>query len=130
MHLKKQGSEHSLKRSFVESLRQAESEVKVAGWVYHLRVLAKTTFVVLKDCTGVIQCVMPTNLDSNLGNLSLRLDDCIEVEGILKSEARSKSGFELHIRRIRRLNETTTVFPFNSSSEIEPISRGLRGFAA
>lgn len=119
MHQKKQSEKHSLKRSFVKSLTASEGEVKVAGWVYHLRVLAKTTFIVLKDCTGVIQCVMPTDLDPNL---HLRLDDCIEVEGVLRNEPRSKTGFELHVRRVEKLNETTAVFPFNSSSEIESTS--------
>ncbi len=119
MHQQNQSEIHSLKRSFVKNLAAIEGEVKVAGWVYHLRVLAKTTFIVLKDCTGVVQCVMPTNLNSNL---HLRLDDTVEIVGILKIEARSKLGFELHIRRVTKLNESAATFPFNSNSDISLLS--------
>jgi nondiscriminating aspartyl-tRNA synthetase len=31
--------------------------VLLRGWVYRLRVLASTTFIVLRDCTGEAQCV-------------------------------------------------------------------------
>jgi len=129
VHQKQRSGTHSLKRSFVKSLTVSGDEVKVAGWIYHLRVLAKTTFIVLKDCTGAIQCVMPTDLnmnaDADLNSYPyphLRLDDCIEVEGFLKTEPRAKAGFELHVSRIRKLNESTEIYPFNSSSNIDVIS--------
>ena len=111
MHQNERSEKHSLTRSFVKNIAATEGKVKLAGWIYHLRVLAKTTFIVIKDCTGVMQCVMPTDLNPDV---HLRLDDCIEVEGIVKAEPRSKSGFELHISKITKLNETSAIFPFNS----------------
>lgn len=119
MHQKSASEKHSLKRSFVKNLTAPETKVKVAGWVYHLRVLAKTTFIVLKDGTGMVQCVMPTNL---IPDFHLKLDECIEVEGILKPEARAKAGYELHVMAIRRLNEIADIFPFQSSSNLEILS--------
>ena len=123
MHQEEQSEKHSHQRSFIKSLPPVESQVKVAGWVYHLRVLSKTTFIVLKDCTGMIQCVMPTDPNRNL---HLRLDDCVEIEGILRAEPRSKLGIELQVTKLTKLNETANLFPFNSSSEIEAISSEIQ----
>lgn len=109
------------KRSFVCELPQTtEKTVTIAGWVYHLRILSKTTFLVIKDSTGTIQCVMPTDLNSDL---HLRLDDCVEINGNLNSDARSKNGIELHVTSIRKLSESSLgQLPFNSSSEIKELS--------
>jgi nondiscriminating aspartyl-tRNA synthetase len=30
-------------------------EVLLRGWVYRLRVLARTTFIILRDCSGEVQ---------------------------------------------------------------------------
>ena len=40
-------------RALIHSLGQfIDQEVLLRGWVYRLRVLAKTTFIVIKDCSG------------------------------------------------------------------------------
>ena len=33
------------------------SHVLLRGWVFRLRVLAKTTFIIIRDCSGDVQCV-------------------------------------------------------------------------
>jgi nondiscriminating aspartyl-tRNA synthetase len=121
VHQVQRSENHSLQRSFIKSLTAHGSEVKLAGWIYHLRVLSKTTFVVLKDCTGMIQCVMPTDLTERLG-LQLRVDDCVEVEGILMAEPRAKLGFELHVRSLKILSESAATLPFHSSGELDKVS--------
>ena len=121
VHQSNESEEHSLQRSFAKSLEASGQEVKVAGWIYHLRVLAKTTFVVLKDCTGLVQCVMATELAANL-----RLEDCVEFVGILKVEPRAKAGFELHVRSARKLSESVATLPFNSASSLENVSAESR----
>jgi nondiscriminating aspartyl-tRNA synthetase len=46
------------RRVFIESLSDfVQQEVVLRGWVCRMRVLGKTTFVVLKDCSGEVQCV-------------------------------------------------------------------------
>jgi len=48
-------------RVFIENIGETvPGEVRLKGWVYRLRVLGKTTFVILRDCTGEVQCVIAT----------------------------------------------------------------------
>jgi len=57
--------------------------------VYRLRVLAKTTFIIVKDCSGEAQCVAATG---SLAHLSLKLDDVIEVRGQARADERARHG--------------------------------------
>jgi nondiscriminating aspartyl-tRNA synthetase len=113
-------------RSFIGEITPVQGQtISICGWIYYLRVLAQTTFIVVKDCTGILQCVMPTNLNNQ--DLHLRLDDCVEINGHVNMDPRSQCGFELHVTAIRKLSESSqTQLPFNSSSQVEKISSELQ----
>ncbi|GAA6621528.1 aspartate--tRNA(Asn) ligase [Scytonema sp. NUACC26] len=106
-------------RVLIASLHPSLSEqVLIRGWIYRLRELAKTTFIVLKDCSGEIQCVAdPTNTRS----LLLKLDEPLEIKGWVKPDSRSRSGFEIEVTDIRVLNRVSHLLPFNCSSDISEI---------
>src|SRR5262245_57614373 len=110
----------SLKRTFVAGLRdRAGQTVLVRGWVFRLRVLAKTTFIVVRDCTGDAQCVAASD---SLRALRLKLDDAIEVEGEIRLDERARGGFEIDVRRAVVLNRAAQVLPFNASSDVSVVS--------
>lgn len=112
-------------RSFIGEIQPVQGQtICISGWIYHLRVLTKTTFLVIKDSTGILQCVMPTDLNNDE---HLRLDDCVEINGNLNLEPRAKVGFELHVTSIRKLSESSLKqLPFNASSEVSGISSELQ----
>lgn len=95
-------------------------EIVLRGWVHRLRSLAKTTFVVLKDCSGSIQCVASTE---SLKNIPLKLDDAIEVVGKARKDERSKTGFEFNVLSIKMLGESSAILPFNSSSDLSEVGQ-------
>jgi nondiscriminating aspartyl-tRNA synthetase len=108
-------------RALIHSLGQRiDREVLLRGWVYRLRVLAKTTFIVIRDCSGEAQCVAGSDL---LKDLHLKLDDCVEIHGRVRADARSKSGYEVDVVRVVMLNPSSTGLPFNSSSNIEAVGQ-------
>jgi nondiscriminating aspartyl-tRNA synthetase len=108
-------------RALIHSLGQfIDQETLIRGWVHRLRVLARTTFVVIRDCSGEAQCVAGSDL---LKDLHLKLDDCVEVYGRIRADHRSRSGYEVDIIRVRVLNRSSTGLPFNSSSRIESVGQ-------
>jgi nondiscriminating aspartyl-tRNA synthetase len=114
----------SFPRTFVADLNAKVGEsILIRGWVYRLRVLAKTTFVVLKDCSGEAQCVAATE---SLHDLRLKLDDAIEVRGTVRADERAKAGFEIDILAATILNRTANALPFNSSSDIQHVSAEIK----
>jgi nondiscriminating aspartyl-tRNA synthetase len=106
----------SVSRTFIASLAVKTGEsVVLRGWISRLRVLAKTTFIILKDCSGEAQCVGTTE---SLHSLKLKLDDALEIRGVVRPDARARSGFEVDIQAAAVLNHAAGILPFNSSSEI------------
>ena len=108
-------------RALVHSLGQLiGQEVLLRGWVYRLRVLAKTTFIVIRDCSGDAQCVAESDL---LKDLHLKLDDCVEIQGRVRADHRARSGYEVDVIRVKALSRSATGLPFNSSSNIESVGQ-------
>ena len=112
-----------LRRSFIADLSDLPERAVIRGWVYRLRVLANTTFIIVRDCSGEAQCVAATG---TLNHLALKLDDVVEVEGGVRVEPRAKAGFEIDILRITILNPCAAGLPFNASSDVSRVSPELR----
>jgi nondiscriminating aspartyl-tRNA synthetase len=109
----------SLKRTLIGSLQSAGTDqVLIRGWVYRLRELSRTTFVIVKDCSGSIQCVADPALAKKT---ELRLEEPIEVIGRLRKDERAASGFEIEVEEINRLNEVEGLLPFYSASDLTDV---------
>ena len=106
-------------RTLVSALPQSiGSEVRLYGWVHRLRVLSRTTFIVLRDHTGDVQCVADPKL---LDSLALKLDDVILLHGKVRAETRSRSGFEVDVLHVEIINPSGHMLPFNASSDTTAI---------
>jgi nondiscriminating aspartyl-tRNA synthetase len=109
----------AVRRVFIQDLKQCPAEeALIRGWIYRLRSLAKTTFIILRDCSGEVQCVASSE---SLKDLHLKVDDTIEIRGRMRLDPRSKYGFEIDITQARVLGRAANNLPFNSSSNIEPV---------
>lgn len=110
-----------MKRVFVTQLPELLGQkTKICGWVHRYRPLAKTAFIVLKDCTGTVQCVAAPD---RVNNLALKLDDAVEITGSARAEPRSKQGYEFDIDEVRVLNRSGHNLPFNASSDISAVGQ-------
>lgn len=110
-----------MKRVFVTQLPELLGQkVKIGGWVHRYRPLAKTAFIVLKDCTGTVQCVAAPD---KVNSLALKLDDVVEIIGSARAEPRSKQGYEFDIAEVRVLNRSGHNLPFNASSDISGVGQ-------
>lgn len=92
--------------------------VRLRGWVCRLRVLSTTTFLILHDCTAEVQCVFATG---RFAELNLRLDDAMEVVGIVRQDSRAKLGYEVDVESMCVLNPVSESLPFNSSGKVSAV---------
>jgi nondiscriminating aspartyl-tRNA synthetase len=113
----------SIPRVLLSDLSDSISQtVIVRGWVYRIRELAKTTFIIVRDCTGEAQCVaVPGSL-----TVRPRLDDAVEIRGRVRADNRSKSGVEIDVDTATVLNPAAAVLPFNASSDIADVSAEIK----
>ena len=110
-----------MKRCLIASIvKNIGSEVLIRGWVLQLRVCAKTTFIVVKDCSGTVQCVAATTM---ITNHHIKLDDAIAIIGVVREEQRSKVGYEVDVLSLVVLNPCAHILPFNSSTDLSNVGQ-------
>lgn len=68
-----------MQRSYVSEIK-AGNEVTLKGWVHELRLMSKMAFVLLRDSSGIVQCVVK---DKNVSDLTL--ESVVEIKGKAKS---------------------------------------------
>jgi aspartyl/asparaginyl-tRNA synthetase len=107
-------------RVFIETVPSfVQQEIAVRGWVSRIRILGKTVFVVLKDCSGEVQCVAAPE---SVAEHHLKLEDTVEIVGRVRQEARAKLGYELDISRVRVLSRSGQRLPFTSFSNLDSVN--------
>ena len=71
-----------MERTLIKDLKSGK-EVLLKGWVYEIRVLAKLGFILFRDRTGIVQCVVQGGLLSKLSELTL--ESAVEIKGKTKT---------------------------------------------
>ena len=92
-------------------------EVKINGWVYNTRSVGKIWFLILRDGSGLLQCVVVNGeCDSESFNLEqdLNQEDSVTITGLIKKEPRAVGGFELSVKAISIVNHTTNEYPISN----------------
>ena len=92
-------------------------EVKINGWVYNRRSVGKIWFLILRDGSGLLQCVVVNGeCDSKSFNLeqNLNQEDYVTITGLVKEEPRAVGGFELSVKTISIVNHTTNEYPISN----------------
>ena len=80
-----------MKRSYVSELKTGQS-VLLKGWVYEFRDLSKMKFLLLRDSTGTVQCIIK---DSKVSVSNLTLESVVEIQGKVK-KAKVNAEFARH----------------------------------
>jgi nondiscriminating aspartyl-tRNA synthetase len=110
----------AIPRTFVAELpRVTGSPVAIRGWVVRFRTLAKTTFVIVRDCTGQAQCVAAT---ASLHGSRPKIDDAVEIQGTIRLDERAPGGLEIDITHATVLNHAAHQLPFTSSSDVSAVA--------
>lgn len=78
-------------------------EVELKGWVYNMRSSGSIKFLLIRDGTGIIQCVATTDdTDEDSFNKidNLNQESSVIVSGIVREDKRSPVGFELNLKEL------------------------------
>ncbi len=81
-------------------------EVTLKGWVYNIRSSGKILFILMRDGTGIIQCIVErSSVGDELFEQVSRLtqESCIEAQGDVREDSRSPGGYELGILGLKVL---------------------------
>jgi len=82
-----------------EALKKDLTNVHLRGWVYRQRASNKFVFIVLRDESDIIQCVISKSKNAELFEKAekLTIESSIKISGELKEDVRAPSGFEVSV---------------------------------
>jgi aspartyl-tRNA synthetase len=100
-----------MERTYVNDIKN-NKEVFLQGWIHDIRELPKAKFLLLRDITGIVQCVVKQ--DAKGFNEKLTLESVISVKGKVKeakltSEELSINNMEVLVDDIEVLNKAETL---------------------
>ena len=89
--------------------------VEIAGWLYNLRKSGKIAFPLLRDGTGIMQCVavkanLPEDVFETVKNLTQ--ESSIVIRGKVRAEARAAGGFEMDLEEIDVIQPVPEETPY------------------
>ncbi len=105
-----------LHRITIEQAAQHVGEtVVIPGWLYNLRLSGKIAFPILRDGTGILQCVavksqLPALLFDSIKELTQ--ESSIVVTGKLRAEPRASGGYELDVENLEILQRVPESDPY------------------
>ncbi len=112
-----------MQRSLIAELDRAQTELVVLkGWIRRIRETKSTTFIVLQDCSGIIQIVANPAIVKDLG---LRPESAVAITGTLRGDERAPSGIEIDCHRAEVLNPAAEILPFTATSRLQEISADI-----
>lgn len=104
-----------MKRSLINELKNNLNEkVCIKGWIYKVRRLKFITFLIIRDRSGLVQCVAE-NQKIDLSNLTL--ESVVSIEGVLKESKNSLNPFEIQIEDIEIINKAKEELPIEINKE-------------
>jgi asparaginyl-tRNA synthetase len=83
--------------------RHIGNEVELRGWVYNQRGSGKIKFIILRDGSGMVQCVLvkAENPDLFAQTADLTQESSVIITGTVREEPRSPSGVEMTMTSLK-----------------------------
>jgi len=98
-----------------EAARHQGESIEIAGWLYNLRKSGKIVFPIVRDGTGLMQCVavksqLPEDVFETLKNLTQ--ESSLIVRGKVRAEARAAGGFEMDVEGVEIVQRVPESDPY------------------
>ncbi len=106
--------------SIKEAMKQGKGKVAVRGWLYRERGSNNLKFIVLRDSTDIIQCVLSKEkLEQQWPEIDkLLIESSVEIEGEVKEDKRAPTGYEIDVDKIN-IVQSAEPFPIQKDQSIE-----------
>ena len=101
--------------TIAEAGRYVGQTVRIPGWLYNLRKSGKIVFPLLRDGTGIMQCVaikseLPEELFETIKNLTQ--ESSIIVTGRIRAEQRAPGGYEMDVEHLEVVDRVPESDPY------------------
>ena len=107
--------------SIKEAMKKGSGKVAIRGWVFRERGSSQLKFIVLRDSSDVLQCVIKKDIvgdkDFDIAT-KVQIETSMEIEGTIKKDARAPTGYELQVSKFKVVG-WSDKFPINKDQSVE-----------
>jgi asparaginyl-tRNA synthetase len=94
-----------MKQEFIsidKAIKKEKGNVAVRGWIYRERGSNEIKFIVLRDSTGIVQCVLSREkFKQQWEDIDkLHIESSVEIYGEIKKDKRAPTGYEIEVNKI------------------------------
>ena len=106
--------------SIQDAIKKGKGKVSVRGWIYRERGSNKFKFLVLRDSSNVVQCILPQDkFKKQWAEIDkLLIESSVEIHGQIKKESRAPTGYEIHAEKIN-IVQSAQPFPIAKDQSTE-----------
>lgn len=109
--------------TYIEDIgKHVGEEVIIRGWLYNKRSSGKIHFLMIRDGTGIVQCVMTKDsVSSVVFNTydELTQESSLEVRGEAREDKRAPGGYELELKDVRTV-QIARDYPITPKEHRQP----------
>jgi asparaginyl-tRNA synthetase len=101
--------------AIAEASRHQDESIEIAGWLYNLRKSGKIVFPIIRDGTGLMQCVaLKTNLPDEMFEALKHLtqESSLVIRGKIRAEVRAPGGYEMDVEGVEILQKVSEEDPY------------------
>jgi len=98
--------------------REVGEKIATRGWIYRKREFSNKIFIIIRDSTDVIQCVIEKNNGYFNEAKKAGIESSIIVEGIVREDPRAPKGKELHLLSLKVIGDSVD-FPITKYASRE-----------
>lgn len=104
-----------MKRLLVSELNEfINKEVCIKGWIYKIRKLKNITFIIIRDRSGLVQCIAE-NKEVDLSEITV--ESVVSVVGVVKEGKNKLNSFEIQIERVEVISKVKEELPIQVNTE-------------
>ena len=107
--------------SIQEALNKGEGDVWIRGWIHRERGSSSFKFIVVRDSTNIIQCVIKKDIvgDELFSKVTpLQVESSLCIHGVLKKDPRAPTGFEIQVSEVEIVGLSDT-YPITKDQSTE-----------
>jgi asparaginyl-tRNA synthetase len=98
-----------------EAAQYVDQTIEIPGWIYGIRKSGKIVFPILRDGTGLMQCVavknsLPEEVFESLKHLTQ--ESSVIMRGRIRAEARATGGYEMDVEGADILQRVSEADPY------------------
>ncbi|MBT4022746.1 asparagine--tRNA ligase [archaeon] len=106
--------------SVQEAIDKGQGQVDLRGWVYRIRNSNKFVFIVLRDESEIIQCIIKKEENPKLYEeaIKLTMESSLKLSGVIKKDERAPTGFEVSVNDLE-IVQISEPFPITKDQSTE-----------